>query len=53
MKRLRAVILPGMAVVTLVVLSLSGSTGVSATSLSQHTHGPATCGVWSKVQTDY
>jgi len=49
MKRLKAVILPGIAVVTLVVLSLSGSTGASATSLPQHIHGPATCGVWSKV----
>ena len=49
MKHLRAVILPGIAVVTLVVLALSGSTGASAAILPQHTHGPATCGVWSKV----
>jgi len=49
MKRLKAVILPGIAMVTLVVLSLSGSTGASAISLPQHTHAPATCGVWSKV----
>src|SRR5258706_14456877 len=49
MKRLSAVILPGIVVVTLVVLSLSGSTGASAAILPQLTHGPATCGVWSKV----
>src|SRR5258706_10711677 len=49
MKHLRSVILPGIAVVTLVVLALSGSTGASAAILPQHTHGPATCGEWSKV----
>lgn len=49
MKRLRAVILPGIAAVTLLALSLIGLTGASAATLPLHTHGPATCGVWSKV----
>ena len=41
--------LPRIAVVALLALSLSGLTAASAATLPQHTHGPATCGVWSKV----